>query len=270
MSIDGFSRGERKSLRWIARLLGNRSGAAATIFALLTPVALAGFALAVDAGYYRLTMVRMQAAVDGAALAGVLEVESGRDPVARVAAHVQASLPTSFGDITLPADITVGEYDELTGFTPGAGANVNAVRVTGVRSSARANAAEQFFSSFFGAGAVTVAVSATAARPVNVYYQPPERQDLAPEAGDIKLLVATAPLTGIAGLAERLGSIAVAGGVLALVMLLLKAVVAAAAPAARLPLVLRREASLPYAVAIAAGMAVWAARNDMLPITAQF
>jgi hypothetical protein len=67
---------------------------------------------------------------------------------------------------------------------------MNAVRVNGVRSSARGNAAEQFFASFFGANAGAITVSATAARPVNVFYQPPERQDLAPEAGDFNEMYA--------------------------------------------------------------------------------
>lgn len=176
--------------RLVARLRGQRGGATAGIFAILTPVTIAGLTLAVDAGYQRLLHARMQAAVDGAALAGVLEIEQGRNPVPRSTGHVAASLPPSFGPVTTPADITIGVYDETDGFVPGASADANAVRVNGVRSPARGNVAEQFFAGFFGASPGAIAVSAIAARPVNVFYQPPERQDLAPEAGDFNEMYA--------------------------------------------------------------------------------
>jgi Flp pilus assembly protein TadG len=176
--------------RLVARLAGHRSGATAGIFAVLTPVTIAGLTLAVDAGYQRMLHARMQAAVDGAALAGVMEIEQGRNPVPRITNHVAASLPSSFGQVTMGADVTTGVYDETTGFVPGASADMNAVRVNGVRSPARGNVAEQFFASFFGATAGTIAVTAVAARPVNVFYQPPERQDLAPEAGDFNEMYA--------------------------------------------------------------------------------
>lgn len=176
--------------RIAVRLAGQRSGATAAIFAVLTPVTIAGLTLAVDAGYQRMLHARMQAAVDGAALAGVMEIEQGRNPVPRATSHVAASLPPSFGQVTMAADITPGVFDETTGFVAGASADTNAVRVNGVRSPQRGNVAEQFFAGFFGATPGTISVTAVAARPVNVFYQPPERQDLAPEAGDFNEMYA--------------------------------------------------------------------------------
>lgn len=82
--------------------------------------------------------------------------------------------------------------------------------------------------------------------------------------GDVKLLMATAPLVGWPGLLAQIGGIAVAGGVLAVVMLVLRLVMAARIPADRLPLVLRPGVALPYAVAILAGTAIWAVRGDAL------
>ena len=82
--------------------------------------------------------------------------------------------------------------------------------------------------------------------------------------GDVKLLMATAPLVGWPGLLAQIGGIAVAGGVLALVMLSLRAAIAVRLPADRLPLVLRPGVALPYAVAILAGTIIWAVRSAAL------
>jgi prepilin peptidase CpaA len=88
--------------------------------------------------------------------------------------------------------------------------------------------------------------------------------------GDVKLLMATAPLVGWPGLLAQIGGIAVAGGVLAVALIALRPIVAARVPADRLPLVLRRGVALPYAVAILAGTAIWAVRSNALaglPVT---
>lgn len=82
--------------------------------------------------------------------------------------------------------------------------------------------------------------------------------------GDIKLLVALAAWTGLAGLPLQLVSIAIAGGALSLVLLVARGGLALFASSAgrlpeTLPKVLRKDAPLPYAVAIAAGTLWWAA-----------
>lgn len=78
--------------------------------------------------------------------------------------------------------------------------------------------------------------------------------------GDVKLLVGVAGWVGLAGLPMQLASVALAGGGLALVLLLSRGVLAFAGDGdpERLPKVFRKDAPLPYAVAIAAGTCWWA------------
>ena len=72
--------------------------------------------------------------------------------------------------------------------------------------------------------------------------------------GDVKLLSAIAAWTGLGGLAVLLAATALAGGVLALLLI--------AARSTRLagkgPRLLEKTAPVPYAVAIAAGTLAWA------------
>ncbi len=78
--------------------------------------------------------------------------------------------------------------------------------------------------------------------------------------GDIKLLVGTAGWAGLAGLPMQLASVALAGGGLALVLLLSRGVLGRvdAGDPERLPKLFRTDAPMPYAVAIAAGSWWWA------------
>jgi prepilin peptidase CpaA len=84
--------------------------------------------------------------------------------------------------------------------------------------------------------------------------------------GDIKLMAAVAPLSDLWGLPTLLAAIAIAGGVLALVIMGLRtALQAAGADPVRLPAVLQRDAPLPYAVAIALGTGLWAWHTGLFP-----
>ncbi len=77
--------------------------------------------------------------------------------------------------------------------------------------------------------------------------------------GDIKLLTGIAAWAGLGGLALQLTAIALAGGGLALVLMVLRNGLPLAVPEPdRLPRVLRRDAPLPYAAAIAIGTGWWA------------
>ena len=77
--------------------------------------------------------------------------------------------------------------------------------------------------------------------------------------GDIKLLVAIAGWTGLWGLPLQLVSVAMAGGVLALVLLTVRGGLARAGhDTVGLPRIFQKDAPLPYAVAIAAGTCWWA------------
>lgn len=76
--------------------------------------------------------------------------------------------------------------------------------------------------------------------------------------GDIKLFVAIAVWTGIAGLPVQIIAVILSGGVLALLLLLLRVVAGRVRAPERLPRLLQPGAPLPYAVAIAAGTGWWA------------
>lgn len=78
---------------------------------------------------------------------------------------------------------------------------------------------------------------------------------------DIKLLVAIAGWTGLGGLAQQLTAVVIAGGLLALVLIIVRAVAARRAAPEHLPRIARKGAPLPYAVAIAVGTGWWANGN---------
>ncbi len=168
----------------LARLHEGRRGATAMIFALSMPVIAGGLALGIDFSLYNMVHNRMQIAVDGAALASAMEIERGGDVTAKALDYVGAELPGQFSGMTTAADVTLGIYDTANGFRPDNTSDVNAVRVRGERSPDRGNAMNQLFSSLFIDTAKTVSVEAIAARPANVFYQPPESRTLDPEAGD--------------------------------------------------------------------------------------
>jgi prepilin peptidase CpaA len=77
--------------------------------------------------------------------------------------------------------------------------------------------------------------------------------------GDIKVLVAVAGWTGLAALPMQLAYVAIAGGGLALVLIIARRGLAAAGrPAEALPRLFHQDAPLPYAVAILFGTLWWA------------
>jgi prepilin peptidase CpaA len=83
--------------------------------------------------------------------------------------------------------------------------------------------------------------------------------------GDVKLLVATAGLVGLKQLPALLLGVALAGGLLALLLLALRAGLAATGfRHDTMPRILRPAAPLPYAVAIAGGSLFWAWRTGQL------
>ena len=168
----------------LARLREGRRGATDMIFALSMPVIAGGLALGIDFSLYNMVHNRMQIAVDGAALASAMEIERGGDVTAKALDYVGAELPGQFSGMTTAADVTLGIYDTANGFRPDNSSDVNAVRVRGERSPDRGNAMNQLFSSLFIDTAKTISVEAIAARPANVFYQPPESRTLDPEAGD--------------------------------------------------------------------------------------
>jgi prepilin peptidase CpaA len=80
--------------------------------------------------------------------------------------------------------------------------------------------------------------------------------------GDIKIMVAVAAWTGLEGLPLQLAYVAIAGGGLALVLIIVRRGLAAAGRAPdTLPKLFQMDAPLPYAVAILIGTTWWAALN---------
>jgi Flp pilus assembly protein TadG len=173
-----------RSTSLLARLRAARQGASATIFALAMPVLAGGLALGIDFSLYNMISNRMQSSVDGAALAAAMEIERGGDVTQGALNFIAADAPAAFAGMTNAADVTLGIYDSANGFRPDNSSDANAVRVRGERSPGRGNAVGQLFSALFLDDVKTIAVEAIAARPVNVFYQPPESSTLDPEAGD--------------------------------------------------------------------------------------
>jgi prepilin peptidase CpaA len=84
--------------------------------------------------------------------------------------------------------------------------------------------------------------------------------------GDVKLMTGCACWATLGNLAEQVVLIALAGGVLALVLILLRRSLALAGVTGdNAPRLVQVGAHLPYAVAIAGGMAVWGLRHLPLP-----
>lgn len=177
----------------------DKHGAAAAIISLMVPVLLGGTALAVDVASYRMVHTRMQTAVDAAALAALQEIDTGGSLPTKAVATVVSNVPADFGTVTKATDVTTGVYTKAGGFVPAAGATVNAVRVIAERSPARGNGLRRIFSAVWGSEQVTVSVSAIAARPSNVFYEPPEGAILDNEAGDFNEMYAYCYNTAGAG-----------------------------------------------------------------------
>ena len=84
--------------------------------------------------------------------------------------------------------------------------------------------------------------------------------------GDVKVMTGCACWATLGNLVEQVVLIAIAGGVLALVLILLRRSLALAGVTGdNAPRLVRVGAHLPYAVAIAGGMTVWSLRHLPLP-----
>lgn len=173
-----------RSVRHLRDLRRDDRGAVAFIFAAMVPAVLGGLAFAVDLSMYRIAQSRLQAAADSAALAGLQALAKGGNASARAIEIAMDNVPAEYGDILTANDIQVGIYSTDTGFVPGAGPNANAVRVVTARNTARGNAVPQIFSILFTSERANISAQVIAARPLNVFYEPPELTNLDNEAGD--------------------------------------------------------------------------------------
>ncbi len=171
------------------RIAADRRGVTATVVALFMPVLLGGLALAVDVAMFRTVQNRLQTAADASALAAVVSAGNSTLATSQAVAMVSANLPATFGNATVAGDVTVGRYTTAGGFVPG-GANPNAVRVRAARDAAHGNVLPRIFSAFMGVADLDVVATAIAAKPDNVFYEPPEGVNLDNEAGDFNELYA--------------------------------------------------------------------------------
>lgn len=176
----------------LAALLRDRRGASAMSFVLMLPLMLSGVALATDYSNYRLVQTRLQAAADAAALSAVSDLKASSEEMATKAKGIITdNIPSDYGTVTKDSDITVGSYSIKTGFVPGGGgAAINAVRVVAVRAESHANAVPRIFSVFLSDEDMTISATAIAARPSNVFYEPPEVKKLDSDAWDFNELYA--------------------------------------------------------------------------------
>jgi Flp pilus assembly protein TadG len=200
----------------IRKLFRDRRGAVAVSFVVMLPIMLSGMALAIDYSNYRLAQTRLQTAVDAGALSGVAAANTTSTAMVTSAVNmVQWNVPADFGTVTQASDVTVGKYTATGGFVADNSAGANAVRVVAVRSTARGNAAARIFSMFISDQALTLSATAIAARPTNVFYEPPEVTTLQANAGDFNELYAYCynPATNTRGPLNLIGNNNRRGGI---------------------------------------------------------
>jgi Flp pilus assembly protein TadG len=171
----------RLSLR---ALREDRRGIVAVFVALSVPVLIGSVAYAIDFTNYRLVASRLQAAADAGALAGVKSLDKPATSVTEAVRFAGLNVPSDYGNVTVASDVTVGNYSVAKGFVAGVNADSNAVRVSAVRTPERGNAPKRILSVFWGPDEISLATQATAARQLNVQYEPPERMLLDNEAWD--------------------------------------------------------------------------------------
>jgi Flp pilus assembly protein TadG len=169
----------------LARLRADRKGAAAVIFALSLPVLLGAGALAIDTSLNYFVKNRLQSAADAAALAGLRAIDNRPTVVPAAIQYANLNVPANFGEVTKATDVELGVYNgDTKTFTVDASLDVNAVRVTTIRSKARGNAVPRLLSAIYLTENTDVRAVAIAARQQKVQYEPPERVNLANEAYD--------------------------------------------------------------------------------------
>ncbi|MCG2840577.1 DUF4114 domain-containing protein [Sandaracinobacter sp. RS1-74] len=181
---------ENRIARNLRALRDDRKGVVAMVMAVSVPVLIGSAAFAIDFTNYRIINSRMQAAADAGALAGVKALDTPGASVNEAIRFVGLNVPKDFGEMTKASDVTIGNYSTAKGFVAGSGPDANAVRVITQRSPERGNAAKRILSVFWGPDEISLRAEATAARQLNVQYEPPERMLLDNEAWDYNELYA--------------------------------------------------------------------------------
>src|SRR6185369_7443405 len=124
--------------RRIAKLLGDRRGNVAVIFAMSMPLVVGGLGFGAETGYWYYQQLRLQQASDAAAYAGAVDLRAGKPFQTVVATATAAAQQNGYDPASAGASIQVH-----TPPTSGAYQNGNAVEVTLARNELR------FFSQLF-------------------------------------------------------------------------------------------------------------------------
>lgn len=175
---------------FLRTVLRDRGGAIAILVAIAMPALIGAMVFAIDFTNFRITQNRLQAAADAAAIAGVKALDTPGDVATEAIRLARANVPASWGNITIDTDVTIGHYSAAGGFLIGSSPDGNAVRVRAVRTDARGNGVRWLAFNIWGLDNLSLSAEATAARQLNIQYEPPESVDLDNEAGDFNEIYA--------------------------------------------------------------------------------
>ncbi len=140
---------------------GRASVAPVSVFVVIGAVGLS--AITIDGNTVRNTRLKLAAAADASALAGVKAVAMGYGPSTAAIALAERNLPPAdYGNVLPPPNVELGTWNPATGaFVPG-GANPGAVRVTMEMSAANGNPLPLSLASVLGLTSADVTASAVA------------------------------------------------------------------------------------------------------------
>jgi Flp pilus assembly protein TadG len=146
-----------------ARSLRRDDDGSALVFAgVFLPVLAAVGMFAIDLSHIYLTHDRMKVATDAAAVGAALILTDPDSATHRAITLAAANVDPAWGTVTTEDDVEYGTYDpDKKSFTAG-NTNVNAVRVTALRSTERGNAMPTYFAAVLGTPTVQIAASSIA------------------------------------------------------------------------------------------------------------
>lgn len=178
--------------RNLRRLRKDRSGVVAMLVALSLPMLVGAAALTIDIANYRYVQGRMQSAADAGALAAIAKLDVPADAKAAAVDYAGRNVPDGFGGVTRSSDVEIGIWDPVAGTftTSNDVSQINAVRVSAIRSRARQNGVPMILMQFFSDSAPDLQATAIAARHLVVQYEPPEKTDLDNQAWDYNRIYA--------------------------------------------------------------------------------
>lgn len=178
--------------RNLRRLRKDRSGVVAMLVALSLPMLVGAAALTIDIANYRYVQGRMQSAADAGALAAIAKLDAPANAKAAAVDYAGRNVPDGFGGVTRSSDVEIGIWDPVAGTFAVSNdvSQINAVRVSAIRSRARQNGVPMILMQFFSDSAPDLQATAIAARHLVVQYEPPEKTDLDNQAWDYNRIYA--------------------------------------------------------------------------------